>query len=90
MKLLGYERVHGEKDGKKWDFVKMYIEKENMPPNAECGGSVILTNFNKAGNTTLPSIPSDDFAALLRKGLTIGSNIDLSYSYDHKLRVSII
>lgn len=77
MKLLGYARVHGEKDGKTWDFVNLFIEKENTAPGPENGGSQLITTYSKTRGTGFPSIPTTDFTNLLRNGLAPGSNVRL-------------
>lgn len=82
MKLLGYNRVHGEKDGKTWDFVELYVEKENVNPGPECGGCVLVKTYSKDRGVGFPSISSNTFAALLRQGIAPGSSIRLYRDFD--------
>lgn len=82
MKLLGYQRVHGEKDDKKWDFVNLFIERENVNPGPEIGGCQLVTTFSKNRGIQFPSISTDNFTRLLRNGLTPGDSIKVYRDFD--------
>ena len=56
MKLLGYKRVKGEKEGKTWDFVQLYIERSSFPDGSDQGGSQILTTFSKKRGLGFPIV----------------------------------
>lgn len=90
MKLLGYARVHGERDGKNWDFVNLFVEKENVNPGSECGGSQILTTYSKNRGTGFPSISTPEFTVLLRQGIRPGSDIRIYKDIDNTLHVELM
>lgn len=90
MKLLGYNRVHGEKNGKSWDFVNLIIEKENVNPGPECGGSVLVTRYSQGRGISFPSIPTNDFTNLLRNGLRPGSDLRVYKDIDDTIHVELM
>lgn len=89
MKLLGYQRVHGEKDGKTWDFVNLFVEKESVADGPECGGSKLVTTYSKTRGTGFPSISSSAFGSLLRQGLHSGSDIRMYRDFDGTVVVEL-
>lgn len=90
MKLIGYQRVKGEKDGKSWDFFNLYIERENCRPSAESGGTQLLTTFSKSRGVGFPSVRADEFNSLIRSGLSVGSEINIYRDFDNNIKIDVV
>ena len=89
MKLLGYTRVKGEKDGKSWDYYRLYIEKECNNDAADSGGSQIVVNRSDRG-FSFPTVPAEQFNKLIHSGMRSGSEINCYRDFDNHLIVSVM
>ena len=89
MRLLGYERVKGEKDGKSWDYYRLFIEKECPNDGPEVGGSQIIVNRSQKG-LSFPTVQADQFNRLLHDGMRSGSEISCYRDFDNHLIVKVI
>lgn len=77
MKLLGYNRISGEKDGRKWDFVQLVLETEFKESSANNGGSQLYLQYNPNRGHSLPSVPTETFLKALKQGMKVGSEINV-------------
>ena len=84
MKFLGYNRVHGTKEGREYDFVNLVIEREECSMNSDKGGSQIVMARGSRGYS-LPSIPTSVFLAVLKRGLKIGDEVQLYRDFDNQV-----
>lgn len=74
MKLIGYLHLEGERDGKKYDDYRLYVEKDNIRPTADAGGSQIMQIRTQYGSF-FPKVSAQKFNDLVKSGLKIGSEI---------------
>lgn len=89
MKLIGYVRLKGERDGKSYDDYRLYIEEKNENAGSEIGGSQILMNRTQYGSY-FPKVPYETFNRLLHQGLRIGSEIRCYRDLNNKLIVELV
>lgn len=90
MKFLGYRRIKGEKDGKTWDFVQMYIEKNFYDDGSDFGGSQLLTTFSKKRGLGFPVVDANEFVKLLHNGLRSGCQVQAYQDFDGRTIVEVI
>ncbi len=83
MKLIGFREVKGEKDGRKWDFFQLVIDREES--NTDHSGGVQLLMRNRNGNYSLPSVSPDVWNNALKNGVRIGSSVKLFWDADNNV-----
>lgn len=76
MKLIGYVRMKGERDGKSYDDFRLFIERSNENPGPEIGGSQIMQIRTQYGSF-FPKITERKFTELWSKGMRIGSELKI-------------
>lgn len=90
MKLLGYNRVHGSKDGRDYDFVQLVLEKSFESAGAECGGSQIYFNYSRNRGNSLPSVDTAVFTQALKRGLKVGSELSVYRDLDGHMVIEVL
>lgn len=89
MKLLGYNRVKGEKNGNEYDFMQLVLEKSNERVGANCGGSQIYLSYSKNRGNYLPTVNTDVFTQALQRGLKVGSEINIYRDLNGEMVIDI-
>lgn len=89
MKLLGYKRVKGEKEGKEYDFVQLHLESDFVDSTANSGGSQLFLNYSRNHGNSMPSVDTKVFLAALKNGMKVGSNINIYRSVDGKTIIDL-
>lgn len=87
MKLIGFREIKGEKNGRKYDFVQMVIDREES--NSESSGGVQLLMRNRNGNYTLPSVSIDVWRDAIKNGVRLGSSVSLYQDFDGNVRLNL-
>lgn len=90
MKLLGYKRVKGSKDGKEWDFVQLHLEQDFVESDANSGGSQLYLSYTPGKGNSIPSVDTKVFLAALKQGVKVGSDINILRSIDGKWYIDIL
>lgn len=80
MKLIGFREIKGEKDGKKWDFFQLVIDREEN--NTDNSGGVQLLMRNRNGVYSLPCVSADVWNNAIKNGIRIGSSVKLFQDFD--------
>lgn len=86
MKLIGYHRIKGEKDGRSWDFYQLVIDKEEKSNNSDSSGVQLLMQ-RRNGSFSLPSVNAEVFNAAAKSGVRIGSSVNLYFDYEGHVKL---
>lgn len=86
MKLIGYHRFKGEKDGRSWDFYQLIIDKEEKSTDTDsCGVQLLMLRRN--GSYNLPSVNTSVFNDAVKAGVHIGSSVNLYFDYEGHVKL---
>lgn len=87
MKLIGFREIKGEKNGRKWDFIQLVIDREE--PNSDICGGVQLLMRNWNGVYSLPSVSVDVWRSAIKDGVRIGSSVNLYQDFNGKVNLTL-
>lgn len=87
MKLIGFREFKGEKNGRKYDFIQLVIDREEA--NSDHSGGVQLLMRNRNGVYSLPSVSIDVWNNAIKNGVRLGSTVNLIQDFYGNVQLSL-
>lgn len=85
MKLIGYHRIKGEKDGRSWDFYQLVIDKEEQSGLDSSGVQLLMQRRN--GSYSLPSVTAEVWNNATKNGVRLGNSVNLYFDYEGHVKL---
>lgn len=84
MKLIGWNEIKGEKNGREYDFFQLVIDKEQK---SDHGAGVQLLMQRRNNGYSLPTVSASIFNNAINSGVRLNSSVKLYQDFEGNVKL---